>query len=63
MKSFNRQIQRHVPKRLSIFPRPIFPLKNFTLTDGLTTRWHVDYSVTCDGNLERIDAEKHLFMT
>ena len=53
----NKQNQRLVPKTLSIFPRSIFPLKNFTLPDGLTTRWHVDCSVTCDGNLERIDAE------
>ena len=28
------------------------------LPDGLTTRWHVDYAVTRDGNLERIDSEK-----
>ena len=53
----NKQNQRLVPKTLSIFPRSIFPLKNFTLPDGLTTRWHVDHAVTHDGNLERIDSE------
>ena len=39
------------------FPSLHFSLENFTLPDGLTTRWHVDCSVTCDGNLERIDTE------
>ena len=55
----NSQQAKSTPllKTLSSFPRSIFPLKNFTLPDGLTTRWHVDCSVTCDGNLERIDAE------
>ena len=51
--NFNASFRRHY----LFFLAPIFPLKNFTLPDGLTTRWHVDLSVTCDGNLERIDAE------
>ena len=35
----------------------LFPLKNFTLPDGLTTGWQVDISVTRVGNLERIHSE------
>ena len=50
---FNVSFRRHY----LYFLAPCFPLKNFTLPDGLTTRWYVNYSVTWDGNLERIDTE------
>ena len=50
------KIERLVLETLSRF-LTLFPLRNFTLPDGLTTRWQVDCYVTSVGNLERIDSE------
>ena len=46
---FRASFRRHYLDFLALFP-----LKNFTLPDGLTTRWQVDTPVTRGGNLERI---------
>ena len=48
----NASFRRHYLDFLALFP-----LRNFTLPDGLTTRWQVDCYVTSVGNLERIDSE------
>ena len=48
----NASFRRHYLDFLALFP-----LRNFTLPDGLTTRWQVDCYVTSVGNLERINSE------
>ena len=50
--NFHASFRRHY---LDFFA--LIPLKNFSLSDGLTTRWLVDIYVTRARNLERICKE------